>query len=259
MICNKTMSVRIAALVIGNEILSGKVRESNVELLAQELFAIGAELCRVVVCQDDIETIAADLRELSRRYDYVITSGGVGPTHDDVTIKAVARTFDRPVVRSPELERQIRGFVGTRIKETHLRMADVPEGAILLSTPEVPWPTILMSNVFVLPGLPNIFQLKMPLLREHIKSDGPFRSRAVYTTCRETDLAEQLDEVDAAHPEVRIGSYPVVGATYRVRLTFDGKDLAAIDRAVEDLLARLPCESIVTDPESLAPSGSNYS
>ncbi len=247
------MNARVAALVIGNEILSGKVRESNVELLARELFAIGAELCRVVVCQDDIDTIAADLEELRTRHDYVITSGGVGPTHDDVTIKAVARTFGRAVVRSQELERQIREFVGERVRDTHLRMADVPEGALLLSTPDVPWPTILMGNVFVLPGLPDIFQLKMPLLREHIKSDGPFRTRAVYTTCRETDLAEELDLVDAAHPAVRIGSYPVVGASYRVRLTFDGKDSSAIDRAVEDLLARLPCESIVTDPEEPPP------
>lgn len=239
------MSPTAAALVIGNEILTGKVQDTNVVLLARELFLIGVELQRVVVCQDTIEVIAADLDHLRRHHDWVITSGGVGPTHDDVTIAAVARCFGRPIVRSPELEARIRQLVGARLKPAHLRMADVPEGSELLSTDDVPWPTVLVDNVFVMPGLPRIFEAKLPSLRARIGTTQPFLSRAVYTVCRETDIAEALQRVVDEHRQVTIGSYPVLGEAYNVRLTFDGKDGAAIDRAVAALLAELPPEAIV--------------
>ena len=236
-----------AALVIGNEILTGKVQDTNVALLAKELFLLGVELKRVVICQDTVEVIAADLDELRTEHDFVVTSGGIGPTHDDVTIAAVARSFGKDIVRSPELEAKIRELVGERCNEGHLRMANVPEGATLLQTPDVPWPTVLVDNVFVLPGLPKVFQLKIPLLREHIGADSPFLSHAIYTTCRETDITDLLDRLDAEHGDVNIGSYPVHNESYRVRLTFDSKDQQAIDRAVRDVLAGLP-EDCVVEP-----------
>jgi molybdenum cofactor synthesis domain-containing protein len=239
------MSATAAALVIGNEILTGKVQETNVVLLARELFAMGVELRRVVVCSDAVEVIAEDLDRLRQHHDWVITSGGVGPTHDDVTVEAVARCFRRPLVRSPELEARIRQLVGARLKPAHLRMADVPEGAELLASDDVPWPTILVDNVFVMPGLPRIFAAKLPALRARIGTSQPFLSRAVYTVCRETDLAELLHRIVAAHRSVTIGSYPVIGEAYNVRLTFDGKDGDAIDRAVAALLSELPPEAIV--------------
>lgn len=235
-----------AALVIGNEILTGKIQETNVALLARELFAMGIELSRVVVCQDDIDTIAEDLEALRGRHDYVITSGGVGPTHDDVTLKAVARCFGRPMVRSPALEARIRELVTEEVTEGHLRMANVPQGARLINTDQVRWPTVVMENVFILPGLPKIFEMKLPVLREHLDASEPFRSKAVYTLCRETDLAGLLDRLAADHLEVSIGSYPVLGDyAYNVRLTFDSQNEVAIERAIEALLAALPSEMIV--------------
>ncbi len=235
-----------AALIIGNEILTGKIQETNVALLARELFAMGIELRRVVVCQDEIQTIADDIEALRSCHDYVITSGGVGPTHDDVTLKAVARCFERPIVRSPELESMIRDLVQETVSEGHLRMADVPEGARLVNTDEVRWPTVVMENVFILPGLPRIFEMKLPILREHLDASEPFLSRAVYTLCRETDLAHLLDDLAATHSNVDIGSYPVMGDyPYSVRLTFDSQDQGAIDRAVDALLEALPVDMIV--------------
>ena len=240
------MSATAAALVIGNEILTGKVQETNVTLLARELFSMGVELQRVVVCRDDVAVIAEELELLRRRHDWVITSGGVGPTHDDVTIAAVARCFGRRVLRSPELEAKIRQLVGARLKPAHLLMADVPEDSELLMSDDAPWPTILVENVFVMPGLPRIFEAKLPSLRSRIGVSQPFLSRAVYTVCRETDIAELLRRIADTHHEVTIGSYPVIGEPYSVRLTFDGKDGEAIDRAVGELLAEIPPEKIVS-------------
>ena len=235
-----------AALIIGNEILTGKIQEANVALLARELFALGIELRRVVVCQDDVATIAEDLETLRSRHDYVVTSGGVGPTHDDVTLKAVARCFGCPIVRSRELESMIRELVREEVSDGHLRMADIPEGASLVHTPDVRWPTVVMDNVYILPGVPKIFAMKLPVLRQQLQASEPFLSRAVYTLCRETDLAALLDRLSAEHAGVNIGSYPVIGDyPYRVRLTFDSQDASAIERAVEALLGSLPEEMIV--------------
>lgn len=234
-----------AALIIGNEILTGKVEEANLTLLAQELFGLGIELERVVICPDDAAGIAADITRLRGRFDYLITSGGVGPTHDDVTLQAVAEAFGRPLIRSPELVGKIREMVGERCTEGHLRMADVPEGAELVSTPDVPWPSVVMENVYVLPGVPRIFRMKLPLLRDRLAAGRRFHCRAVYTSCRETDIAELLDRVVVAHEEVDIGSYPVMDGDYRVKLTVDSRSRSAADLALAALVEALPSGAVV--------------
>src|SRR3990172_10603426 len=136
------MARTAAALIIGNEILTGKIQETNMRELATELFTLGISLERVVVCRDDVDTIAGDLDHLRRGHDLVFTTGGVGPTHDDVTHRAVAKSFGRRLARSPELEALIRGALGERCTEGHLLMADLPEGATLMSSKEVRWPTV---------------------------------------------------------------------------------------------------------------------
>ncbi len=240
------MARTAAALIIGNEILTGKVREANVQFLARELFRLGISLRRVIVCPDDVEVIAADLDALRRSHDLVFTSGGVGPTHDDVTLPAVARAFARPLVRSGVIEELIRGHWGERVTDGHLRMADVPEGAELHATDDVPWPVICIENVCVLPGVPEIFEIKLMMLRERIGSDVPFVSRALYTMCDEGEIAALLEGVARAHPGVEIGSYPRWrDPTYRVKLTFDGRDAAAVDAALEECRAALPQGAVV--------------
>ncbi|HEY8429710.1 MAG TPA: molybdopterin-binding protein [Sandaracinaceae bacterium] len=240
------MARTAAALIIGNEILTGKTREANVQLLARELFRLGIALRRVIVCPDEIETIADDLNALRAAHDLVFTSGGVGPTHDDVTLPAVARAFGRPLERSPVIEALIRAHWGERVTEGHLRMADVPAGAELVATDDVPWPVICVDNVCVLPGVPEIFEIKLMMLRERIGADVPFVSRALYTMCDEGEIAALLEEVARAHPSVDIGSYPRFrDPTYRVKLTFDGKSREAVDAALEACRAALPAEAIV--------------
>ncbi|MFW5877239.1 MAG: competence/damage-inducible protein A [Myxococcota bacterium] len=235
-----------AALIIGNEILTGKVQEQNVAFLAGELFGLGVVLRRVIVCPDEMDDIVADLNELRRGHDVVITSGGVGPTHDDITIDAVARAFGRDVVRSAEVEALIRHHYGDRVTAGHLRMANMPEGAQLVRSAEVPWPTIHLDNVYVLPGVPAIFRHKFDAIRPRLEGERPFVSRAVYTLCDEGEVAALLQRLTVEHPGVAIGSYPRFrDPEYRVKITFDGRDRTTVDAAADALVAALDPDKLV--------------
>lgn len=234
-----------AALVIGNELLSGKVADANIPYLARELRALGVSLERVVMVLDDVDTIMDEVRVLSNGYDVVFTTGGVGPTHDDVTIEAVAKAFGRRVVRAPAFEALLRELYGSRLTDAHLRMADVPEGAELVANDQVRWPTVCIANVYVFPGIPEIFRAKFPVLRERFRQE-PWHLRMVFTTLDEGVLKGPLDQVVARFPKVQVGSYPKLSdPEYHVKLTLESKDRAAVDAATEALVASLPEGSIV--------------
>jgi molybdenum cofactor synthesis domain-containing protein len=231
-----------AALVIGNELLSGKVEEANVAVLARTLRALGVVLRRVVTIQDDKDEIAREVRELSSSHDWLFTSGGVGPTHDDVTIEAVAAAFGVSVVVSAPMEKMLRDHYGDKVTAGHLRMALIPDGAVLEATDEVRWPTVRIQNTWVMPGIPEVFRMKLPVVVARI-GDGapPFVSRAVYTRMDEGDLKPLLDDVVARFPDVDVGSYPKwLDPAYKTKLTFDGRDVARVDAARDALLALLP-------------------
>jgi len=235
-----------AALVLGNELLTGKVQDKNLTALAEMLFEIGIELRRAVFCPDEEEMIGAELAVLSRDHDWVFTSGGVGPTHDDVTMAAVGRTFSLPLERSPEIEDLLREFFGERLEEHQLRMAELPRGAVLVKSPRVRWPTVRVQNVFILPGQPEIFRSKLAILAEHLGGATPFVSREVHTSSDEARIAPLLAEVSHQHPAVSIGSYPQWGdVAARVVVSVNGRDPAAVDRAVEALHAALGAGSIL--------------
>jgi molybdopterin-biosynthesis enzyme MoeA-like protein len=158
-----------------------------------------------------------------------------------VTIEGVARAFGAKVVTSPLMESMLRAHYRERCTEGHLRMALIPEGADLASNAEVTWPTVVMRNVWVLPGIPEVFKMKLSVLRERLAGGTPFISRAVYTKMDEGELKPLLDRVVEAHPEVEVGSYPKWSdPTYRTKLTFDGTDAASVGRALEAFLALLP-------------------
>ena len=229
-----------AALIIGNEILSGKIVDTNTTLLARMLFDLGIELRRVVVCPDEIETIGKDLGELRTTHDFVFTSGGVGPTHDDVTIDGVAESFGRPVVRSVATEKMIRDYHGDRTTKAHLRMANMPEGAEMIRSSNAPWPTVVIENVFVLPGVPEIFELKLADLRKRLDEGYEFHSQAVYTLCDEGEIAGLLERIAEQFPGVMVGSYVKWQAEdYRTKLTFDGTDPKSVAKAADMLVAEL--------------------
>ena len=230
-----------AVLVIGNELLSGKVEEANVPVLARTLRALGVELRRVVMVPDEIPTIAREVRELAKAHDWLFTSGGVGPTHDDVTIEAVARAFDVPVVVSASMEKMIRDHYRERVTDGHLRMALIPEGASLEVTNEIRWPTVLIQNTWVMPGIPEVFRMKLPVIVSRIGQSQAFVSRAVYTKMDEGDLKPLLDAVVAAYPDVDVGSYPKwLDPSYKTKLTFDGRDEPRVNAARDAFVATLP-------------------
>jgi len=235
-----------AALIIGNEILSGKIADTNTTFLARALFELGIELRRVVVCPDEVDTISSDLTELRATHDLVFTSGGVGPTHDDVTIEGVAASFGRPVVRSVAVEKMIRHYYGDRANEAHLRMANMPEGAEMIRSSEAPWPTVVIENVFVLPGVPEIFELKLADLRKRLDQGHEFHSQAVYTLSGEGEIASLLERIADAFTGVMVGSYVKWKAEdYRTKVTFDGNDPNAVAKAADMLVEELDAELFV--------------
>jgi molybdenum cofactor synthesis domain-containing protein len=230
-----------AAILIGNELLSGKVTDANLFELAKTLRALGIRLGRVVMIPDDIELIANEVRALSAAFDIVFTSGGVGPTHDDVTIDAVARAFGVGVKIDPTMRTLLENAYGDKCGEGHLRMALVPDGAQLATTAEILWPTVVMNNVWVLPGVPEIFRMKLSVVRSWVRGPMQFLSRAVFTQLEEADLKPLLDQLVAAHDGVEVGSYPKwFDPTYKTKITFDAHDRQQLDAALAGFLALLP-------------------
>lgn len=242
----RRMSRSAAALIIGNELLTGKIQEGNLRFLGEELFALGIVLERAIICRDDIPVIVKDLNQLRATHELVFTSGGVGPTHDDVTLVAVAQAFGRELVRAPEIESLIRNYYGASTTEDHLRMADIPDGAQLIASGEMPWPTVAIGNVYLFPGVPEIFRMKWPVLRERLRAGTGFHSRAVFAMCDEGVIAAALGEVAARNPHLFIGSYPHFrSADYRLKLTVDGSDAHSVTTVLNEIVALLPPDTVV--------------
>ncbi len=232
-------------VVIGNEILSGKVTDTNSPFLARELRRLGVTLERITTIPDDVETIAATVAWFADAFEVVFTSGGVGPTHDDVTMEGVARAFGRKVVRHPELDVRLREYLGEHANEARMRMADVPEGAELIVDQRLGFPTIKCANVYILPGIPEILEQKFHALKERFTA-SPYHLRVVFTRDGEGSIAEHLNATVARFPELLLGSYPKLGdPEYAVKLTLESKDQAYVEAALKHLLSLLPAEAVV--------------
>jgi molybdopterin-biosynthesis enzyme MoeA-like protein len=234
-----------AFLLIGNELLSGKVAEANLQPLAQLLRRRGIELQRVVAVADQIDIIAQELAALSAAHTWVFTSGGVGPTHDDVTIEGVAKAFGVATVLAPSLVTMLRTHYAGRLNDGHLRMAKIPESADLLVSGDITWPTVRMRNVWVLPGIPEVFRMKLAVVAAHLPAHAEYISRAVYINTEESALVAWIDETVRSFPSVEIGSYPKwFDTTYKTKITFDGRDAALLDAALAAFVSGLPvgCE-----------------
>jgi FAD synthetase len=232
-------------ILIGNELLSGKVADANAVYLCRELRALGVDVRRIVVIPDEIEKIAHEVAEFSRSFDVVFTSGGVGPTHDDVTIEGIARAFGVPVVRDPAMVAALEGFYGGSLNPARIRMAEIPQGAEPMTADGLVFPAVIMKNVHVLPGVPELFRRKFEGLKERFR-DVPFYLASVYVSVGEGILAEHLNAVLERHPELLLGSYPEFSnPEYKVKVTLESKDQRYMERALDDLLGRLPPSSLV--------------
>jgi molybdenum cofactor synthesis domain-containing protein len=239
-------------VIIGDEILTGKFADENAAFLIGELRALGVELRRIVVIPDEIEDIAATVTELAARFDMVFTSGGVGPTHDDVTMAGIARGFGIRVVREPVLEERVRGYWGARLSEANLRLADVPEGAELVYGKDNVWPVVAYRNVYILPGVPALFRRKFVDIRDRFRA-VPVTVARVYIDADEGQIAGELDVVVAAFPAVRIGSYPrFTERDFKVLITLEGRGPDDVASALAMMIERIGARVVRHDTPTLA-------
>jgi molybdenum cofactor synthesis domain-containing protein len=226
-------------VVIGDEILSGTFADENALFLIRELRGLGVDLRRITVIPDELEDIADTVPWFSARFDHVFTSGGVGPTHDDVTMAGIARGFGVGVVRNPDLEGKVRGYWGAKLAEPNLRLADVPEGAELVYGRDATWPVVCFKNVYILPGVPALFKRKFQDISDRFRA-APVTLAKVYVSADEGTIAPSLDAVVAAFGDVKLGSYPRFDEReFRVMLTLEGRDASRVAAAQEALIARL--------------------
>jgi molybdenum cofactor synthesis domain-containing protein len=234
--------------VIGNEILTGKVEETNARFLSKQLFELGVRLKRIHVIPDEIDVIADAVRTLKGTVDHLFTSGGVGPTHDDLTIAGIAKALGRDVVRVPEIAKILERYYGERCNDDVLRMAEAPAGYELIECCDRWWPVIGVENLIILPGVPEVFQRKFLSIRERFRST-PFALEAIYTSLDEGLLAAHLNAVTAKFPAVAIGSYPKFeNPDYKVKITLESKNAEEVEAALALLRSLLPDGSIVPAP-----------
>lgn len=238
------MSKTAGIVIIGNEVLSGKTRDTNSHFFCTELRQLGVELQKISTIQDDIEIIGKEVAAFSDRFDYVFTSGGVGPTHDDVTIEGVAHGLGVRVVRHPDIERRMRQRLGDQVNEARLRMANVPEGATLLVT-EAPFAAIVkIRNIYIFPGIPRILEERFHAIKETFR-DTPYYLKNVFVRYGEGIIASILNELLVNFPNLMLGSYPVLDLPeYKVKVTLESKDSDYLEQALRALIASLPPDAV---------------
>jgi len=202
-----------ALVVIGDEILSGRTQDKNVAQVATWLNEQGIRLAEVRVVPDDMARIGETVNALRVSHNYLFTTGGIGPTHDDITVDAIAAAFGVPVVVDPNARAILEEYYRNRpdgivLTEARLRMARVPEGAELLPNPSSGAPGVKMGNVYILAGVPHIAAAMLEALTGKLEGGRPVVSVTVGARAPESDVADLLRETEAAHPGVAIGSYP---------------------------------------------------
>jgi molybdenum cofactor synthesis domain-containing protein len=232
-----------ALVVIGDEILSGRTEDRNVAQVATWLNQQGIRLAEVRVVPDDAERIAEAVNRLRTRHDYLFTTGGIGPTHDDITVDAIAAGFGVDVIIDPRAKRILEDYYRDRpggLNEARLRMARVPEGAELIPNPSSGAPGIRMENVYILAGVPHIAASMLEALTGKLEGGRPMVSVTVGARAPESEVADLLRETQAAHPGVAIGSYPFFkDGGYGANFVIRSEDGALAERTGSELADRL--------------------
>ncbi|MEA3066769.1 MAG: hypothetical protein QOK41_176 [Sphingomonadales bacterium] len=232
-----------ALLVIGDEILSGRTQDKNVAQVALWLNEQGIRLAEVRIVPDDIGRIAESVNALRATHDYLFTTGGIGPTHDDITVDAMAAAFGVPVIVHPEARKILEDYYRDRpggLTEARLRMARVPEGAELIPNPTSGAPGVRMDNVYILAGVPYIAASMLEALTGKLEGGRPVVSVIVGARAPESDVADLLRETEADHPGVAIGSYPFFkDGRYGANFVIRSEDEALARETGIDLSQRL--------------------
>jgi len=233
-----------AMLVIGDEILSGRTRDANMHHLARELTHVGIDLSEVRVVHDDEAAIVGAVRALSGGFDVVFTSGGIGPTHDDITAEAVARAFDTPIAVRDDARAILAAHYdarGQEMNEARLRMARIPEGATLIDNPISAAPGFILGNVHVMAGVPSIFEAMLASVLPTLTGGAPVLSQSYEVRRGEGDIAAPLSDLAARYPDLSVGSYPFIrDGCHGAQIVIRGQDGARLDAAMAELAGMFP-------------------
>lgn len=233
-----------AMLVIGDEILSGRTRDANMHHLAGQLTDHGIDLKEVRVVSDDQNAIIAAVRALSGAYDTVFTSGGIGPTHDDITADCIAAAFDTPIDIRDDARAILAAHYaksGTELNAARLRMARIPDGAALIDNPVSAAPGFTIKNVHVMAGVPSVFQAMVASVLPTLTGGAPLISKTLRIERGEGDIAGPLGEIAAAYTDLSIGSYPFIqNGRYGANVVIRGTDGAQVDAALSALSDHFP-------------------
>lgn len=232
-------TVTAAFMIIGNEILSGRTKDVNLGFLAENLTEAGIRLSEVRVVRDDEAEIGEAVRALSARYTYVFTSGGIGPTHDDITCHSMAKAFGLGVIRHPEAIRRLTAHYrasGVEFNEARMKMAETPDGATLIDNPVSAAPGFIVGNVHVMAGVPRVFQGMVKELLPRLQGGDKLKSVSVSTTLGEGTVAARLGQVQDRFSDLEIGSYPYFRAgQFGTTLVVRGTDEAKLALAAEEI------------------------
>jgi molybdenum cofactor synthesis domain-containing protein len=231
--------VTAGVIIIGNEILSGRTQDLNLKFLGERLHALGIRLAEARVVRDTEAAIVEAVNTSRAIYDYVFTTGGIGPTHDDITAACIARAFGVPVERNAEAERRLRAhFSPDEVNEARLSMADMPHGATLIDNPVSAAPGFRVGNVFVMAGVPAIMRAMFEELAPTLAGGPPIVSRTVAAHLPEGTLAAGLRELQERWPTIEIGSYPYFRhGRLGVSVVLRGSDPGALDAAADAVRA----------------------
>ncbi len=230
--------VTACVLIIGNEILSGRTQDINLAFLATGLNTVGVTVREARVIPDVPQTIIDTVNEVRAKFDYVFTTGGIGPTHDDITSECVARAFGVPLTLHPEAHKiLLDSYQPGDLNEARLRMAHTPEGATLIANPVSRAPGFQMGNVFVMAGIPRVMQAMFDDVKHRLTGGAPVMSRTVSSGLVEGLLAKRLGEIQESYPDLDIGSYPFFRrGNYGVSLVLRGRDAARLDAGTAEVM-----------------------
>lgn len=229
--------VTACILIIGNEILSGRTQDANLAFLAAGLNEAGVTVREARVIGDVPETIVAAVNEVRAKFDYVFTTGGIGPTHDDITSECVARAFGVPLTLHPEAHRiLIERYPPAELNEARLRMAQMPEGASLIANPVSRVPGFQIGNVFVMAGIPLVMRAMFDDVKHRLAGGAPVLSRTVTCGLAEGVLASRLGGIQKRYPDLEIGSYPFYRRTGSgVSLVLRGRDADRLAKGTDEV------------------------
>lgn len=230
-----------ALIIIGDEILTGKVKDENSLVFAQLMFSRGIDLKRIIIIPDEVAIIAKTIQEFCKTYDYVASSGGIGPTHDDVTLEGVSAAFNKKLCEHPEAisyfrSAQEKAGRGSQISKTQLKMLFYPESAQVYFAKPMWLPLIRVENLYILPGVPSLFTRLLEAF-SHLFVGEKFYREIIYTNRYESQIAPDLSKIQTKFSRTKIGSYPQEpDKSFRVMITIEGREEDLVQEAAREIM-----------------------